>query len=295
MSRILVLGASGQVGGALARLLGPDAVAHDRESLDIADSGALCDAFEQAEPDAVINAAAYTRVDEAEDEEGMEEAFAVNAKAVIDLAWLCRERGVPLVHFSTDYVFNGQGGRPWTESDPADPPNAYGMSKLAGENGIAAIGGKHLIFRTSWVYDAAGRNFFSTMLWLGCEREEISVVSDQHGAPTYAPHLAEAALAGLKRAMAQPEFPSGIYHLCHGGETSWHGFAEKIFSLARPRDSALIVRRILPIATADYPTPAWRPANSRLDCAKARDVLNVSLPHWEEGLQACITEKYGNS
>jgi dTDP-4-dehydrorhamnose reductase len=231
-------------------------------------------------------------VDKAESEPKL--AMRVNAEAVGQLAAWCKQRDIPLVHFSTDYVFDGRGSAPRKEVAATAPLNVYGETKLAGERAIAETGAKSLIFRTSWVYDAHGRNFFTTMLRLFAEKEELSVVSDQVGAPTYAPALAEAVISALSAALAAKTFPSGVYHLCHSGETSWHGFAEAIFALARSRVSGIRCGRINPISTADYPTPAKRPQNSRLDCAKAHRVFGVSLPNWEEGLQTCIEEKYGH-
>ena len=292
VSMIVILGKSGQLGRALQALLSGSAAALGHDEVNITDAAALNAALTRLQPEAVVNAAAYTAVDKAERD--ADAAFAVNARAPLYAAEYCAHEGIPLVHFSTDYVFSGEGSRPWTEEDPPAPLSLYGRSKLDGENAIRRRGGKHLIFRTSWLYDANGRNFLNTMLALGRTREEVKVVADQHGAPTYAPQLAQAAMAGLTAAMAQKEFPSGVYHLCHGGETTWHGFAEAIFAAAGRRE-ALNVRKVTAIPSEAYPTPARRPHNSRLDCSKARKTLGILLPAWQEGLAACMEQKYGSA
>lgn len=286
---ILIFGANGQVGRALSAALGPACAALSREQADLADEGAVESALSAHAPRAVINAAAFTAVDAAETE--VEAAHAVNAVAPAIMARYCAGRGIPFVHFSTDYVFDGSGSTPWREEDAPAPLGVYGAGKRAGEEAVRASGGKYLIFRTSWVYDAEGKNFFTTMMRLAREREELRVVNDQHGAPTYAPHLAAAALSGLEQACSMAEFPSGIYHLAAAGETTWHGFAEAIFSAARARGDALKIRRVQAISTAEYPLPAARPANSRLDCGKAKRVLGIALPSWQEGLSECM-ERY---
>ncbi len=291
----LILGANGQVGKAFAALR-PGALALTRAEADLSHAGFISQLDKRVGDThitAVLNAAAYTQVDKAEGE-GKDEAFRVNAEAVGELAVWCARRDLPLVHFSTDYVFDGQGRTPWRETDAPRPLGAYGESKRRGEDAIANAGGHHLIFRTSWVYDAYGKNFLNTMLRLFAEKETLKVVSDQIGAPTYAPQLAEAALGALEKAVAMPEFPSGIYHLCNSGETSWHGFAQAIFTLARSYDSGIKCHSILPIPSSEYPTPARRPSNSRLDCTKAREVFEIRMPDWNDGLSACIKEKYGN-
>jgi dTDP-4-dehydrorhamnose reductase len=234
----------------------------------------------------VINAAAYTQVDRAETEERL--ALTVNGEAPGLIAQWCAERAIPFVHFSTDYVFPGSGDRPWTEEDQPAPINAYGRTKLEGERRVAAAGGAWLIFRTSWVYDASGRNFVTTMLALGQERDTLRIVADQHGAPTYAPQLAAAVIAALDRARGMPVFPSGTYHLCNTGSTTWHGFAEAIFARAAADGMVLSVTSVEPIASASYPSPAQRPANSRLNTDKARKLLDVSMPSWQCGLARCM-------
>jgi dTDP-4-dehydrorhamnose reductase len=194
------------------------------------------------------------------------------------------------VHYSTDYVFPGTGTRAWSEDDETAPLNVYGESKLAGEQGIAAAGGRYMVFRTSWVYDAVGKNFLRTMLRLGADRETLRVVADQHGAPTYAPQLAQGTLEALNCAESEEQFPSGIYHLCNGGETTWHDFAQSIFDAARSRGWNLKVQNVEAVASSAYPTPARRPMNSRLNNSKAQRVLGVQLPHWQDGLNACLDQ-----
>lgn len=284
---ILVLGAGGQVGRALVALLGKRCVGLDRGRADLAEPDHLPAVLDAHAPRAVINAAAYTLVDRAESE--VQLAATINGEAPGVLARWCADAGIPLVHFSTDYVFPGDGATPFTESDAVAPLNTYGATKLFGERRIAEAGGRWLVFRTSWVYDATGRNFFTTMLRLMSERRELSIVADQHGAPTYAPHLAAATISALRTAEAAPAFPSGIYHLCGSGETTWHGFACAIRDEARARGMSLEIDSIEPITSAEYPVPATRPANSRLDTSKAHQIFGVSLPDWREGLAECMT------
>jgi len=291
---ILVLGSTGQVGRALmGALASRSATFLGRAEADLADPEALYETLRaMPTPRAVINAAAYTAVDKAEEEEAL--ATLVNARAPDILAHYCLERGIPLVHYSTDYVFDGSGAAARDENAATAPLNAYGRSKLAGEQAIEASGCGHLILRTSWVYDAEGKNFFTTMLRLGAEREQLRVVADQWGAPSYAPHLAEATVAALDGALKQAFFPSGLYHFCHAGETSWHAFAEAIFAGARSRGAEMKVTAVEAIGTAEYPTPAKRPLNSRLDCTKLAKALDVRLPSWQEGLTACLEARYAD-
>ena len=289
-TRYLILGANGQVGQALnAAIDDENVVILGREQADFADPEALRTLIMRISPEYILNGVAYTAVDKAESEEDL--ATTINATSVRVLAECAKELDIPLIHYSTDYVFDGAGDAPRNENAPTAPLNAYGRSKLAGERAIAEVGCKHLIFRTSWVYDAYGKNFLNTMLKLGSEREELRVVADQIGAPTYARHIAQASLDALHHAMKMDIFPSGIYHLCNAGKTSWHGFAEAIFASAKKRKMRIKVERILPIPASDYPTPAARPHNSRLDCSKLRDVLGVTLPDWREGLELAMDEK----
>jgi dTDP-4-dehydrorhamnose reductase len=292
--RLVILGAGGQVGEALNRIAdtvleGCEVIILSSEELDLTRPETVKPVLSAIQPEAVINAAAYTAVDKAESE--VELCRAINATGPAALARFCRERDIPLVHYSTDYVFEGSGSHYRSEGEETGPLNVYGLTKLEGEQAIVAEGGKYLIFRVSWVYDATGKNFVNTMMRLGAERESLSIVADQIGAPCFAGHLAEGTLACLKQAMEQPHFPSGIYHMVHQGETSWYGFAEAIFKAARQRHYPLKVSTLHPIATADYPTPARRPLNSRLNGDKLEQIFGIRLPQWEEGLEACMEEK----
>lgn len=285
---LLVVGSSGQLAHAFKALC-PEAIFLDRSQADLSSPQSLTKTLEQHDPCAVINAAAYTQVDNAEAEESV--ATAVNAHSPAAMAIYCAAKHIPLVHFSTDYVFDGKGEEPHHEDDLPAPLNAYGRSKLAGEDAIAHVGGHYLILRTSWLYDAKGKNFLNTIVRLAGEREELKIIDDQYGAPTYAPHLAVATLAIQKKAMEMSSFPSGIYHLCNQGVTTWYGFASAIVEQAKHLNFPLKVRSIKPIATSHYPLPAPRPRNSRLDCTKAFSMFGVSLPSWQEGLAQCMELK----
>lgn len=288
-TKYLIFGANGQVGQALNAAIDDDnVVILGRDQIDFTDLEGLRTLLMRIAPEYIFNGVAYTAVDKAESEEAL--AFTINAEAVRVLAECALALDVPLVHYSTDYVFDGTGDAPRNENAPTAPLNAYGRSKLAGEQAIAEVGCKHLIFRTSWVYDAYGKNFLKTMLKMGSEREELRVVADQFGAPTYARHIAQATLDAFLAARKMEAFPSGIYHLCNAGETSWHGFAGAIFEGARARKMRVKVTNLVPIPSTDYPTPAARPHNSRLDCSKLRDVLGVALPDWQAGLDAALDE-----
>lgn len=293
MDRIWVIGARGQVGSALIRLLGERAISPSARELDLSLSGHVTSHFDRLEaqagsPAAIVNAAAYTQVDQAERDESL--AFKVNAEAPGEMARWCDRRAIPFLHYSTDYVYRGNGTSPWREDDPPGPLNAYGRTKLKGDQLVEASGAPYLIFRTSWVYDARGRNFFNTILRLGHERETLRVVVDQIGAPTYAPHLARLTVAVLDQALQIESFPSGIYHVAHKGAVSWHGFAEAICAVAERKGLHLKVNRVDPVATADYPTAARRPLNSRLDTTKLTTVFGSRLPAWRRGLEECMEE-----
>lgn len=287
-TEFVVLGGNGQLGRSFSSFLGERALCFSRAQIDL-NKPDFVRALDGLQPRVLINAAAYTQVDKAEGE-GKAEAFRVNAEAVGELASWCAARGVLLVHYSTDYVFDGSGDKPRTEEAAPAPLNHYGASKLAGEMAIAAAGGKYLIFRTSWLYDSQGKNFLTTMLRLFDEKESVSVVGDQFGAPTYVPHLAQATLSALTAETVS----SGVYHLCSSGVTSWHGFAQSIFALAKKRDSGVRCRQVVSIPSSEYPTPAKRPLNSRLDCSKVMRLLGVGMPAWEEGLRECFAETYGH-
>ncbi|WP_223621243.1 dTDP-4-dehydrorhamnose reductase [Lysobacter sp. ESA13C] len=293
--RVLLLGGDGQVGHELRRSLAAlgEVVVTTRsgrlavdgsvcETLDLAQADAIEPLLRRVRPDHVVNATAYTAVDRAESEREL--AFAVNAQAPARLAELCSADGIGLVHYSTDYVFDGNGTRPYLESDPTGPLSVYGESKLAGEEAIRASGASHLILRTAWVYATHGHNFLRTMLRLGAERDELRVVADQHGSPTPAWLLADAAATVLGQGIVE----SGVRHIVAGGQTSWHGFAEAIFAEAQAR--GLIERRpqVLPITTADYPTPARRPNYSVLDTSRLQAEYGLSIPQWRDALKTTL-------
>lgn len=290
---ILLIGSTGQIGWELRRTLGPlgPVIAAGRPAFDLASPESLRRAVRGTEPSLVVNAAAYTAVDRAEQDEDL--AHAVNGTAPGILAEEAKGLGVPFVHFSTDYVFDGRATRPYREDDPVGPLGAYGRSKLAGEEAVAAVGGAWLIFRTSWVYSMRGANFLLTMQRLARERDELRVVADQRGAPTWARSLAEATAAVLAHCHAPGEAgalagKSGLYHMTAAGETSWHGFAEAIVGQMRDADEPVTAKRITPIATADYPTPAARPAWSVLDNTKLAHTFGISVPDWRDQLALCL-------
>jgi dTDP-4-dehydrorhamnose reductase len=291
-ARILILGKSGQIGGELERVFAGfgSVVAVGRESVDLADAAQLRAVVRAEAPDIILNAAAYTAVDRAETESDL--ALAINAHAPRILAEEARHRNALLIHYSTDYVFDGKKSEPWTESDKPLPLSIYGASKLAGEQAIQEIGGNYLIFRTSWVYGPRGKNFLFTMLRLARERASLSIVDDQFGAPTTSIELARATrslVAGLLAdRFGSLQQCSGIYHMTCAGSTSWFGFAEAIFA----RASALLgvtEPQLVRIATRDYPTPATRPHNSVLSNAKLHARFGVQLAPWENALQE-VTE-----
>lgn len=296
---ILVLGSQGQVGWELARSLLPlgQVTALGRDQADLMDVDALRQALRQAvracEPELIVNAAAYTAVDKAETDEAA--AIAVNAVAPGVLAEEAKRRNALLIHYSTDYVFDGRAEWAYVETDSTNPQSAYGRSKLAGEQAVAAVGGDHLILRTSWVYGARGHNFMRTILRLARERESLRIVVDQVGAPTWSRWIAEATAHIARQAMQKrttDAFDSGIYHLACAGETSWHGFAQAIvdgYRQLRPVE-ALAVKTIEAITTADYPLPAKRPANSRLDSGKLLTDYAIGVPHWRHALRLCLEE-----
>ena len=282
--KILLTGKNGQVGWELARALAPlgEVVALDREGLDLAVPDRIVSVVRAAHPEVLVNAAAYTEVDRAESEPGT--AYAINAAAVALLAEEAKRAQALLVHYSTDYVFDGTKDAPYIEDDRPNPLNAYGRSKLAGEQVIRDIGGAHLILRTSWVYSPRGKNFFLTIRRLLQENREPRVVSDQIGAPTCARGLADATAELLRRhGVAALGEASGIYHATTSGSTSWHGFAREIARLERPESPA----RIVPLTSSEYPTPARRPVNSRLSNEKLLRRFGVALPRWEACLEAC--------
>ncbi len=283
---ILLIGCNGQLGRELRRSLAclGEVVAVDCDQLNLANPQAVRDAVRAMKPTAIVNAAAYTAVDKAEAEPALAEA--VNAAAPGILAEEAKRVDALLIHYSTDYVFDGTKQTPYTEDDIPAPLAAYGRSKLAGEKAVSAAGGRHLIFRTSWVFGLHGANFMKTMLRLGKERDELRVVGDQVGAPTWTRHLADVAALIL----ARREIPSGLYHLANAGETSWYGYAEAIFAEALRAGLMEKVPTVHRITSADYPLPAARPTNSRLDCSRFRRDFGLALPDWRTGLIDCLAD-----
>lgn len=284
--RIAILGAGGQIGRALISTLGDRAIPLLRADLDLTDLPSAAATLDRIRPSAIINAAGYTNVDRAERESEL--AMQINGEAPGFLSRWSKEHDLPFIHFSTDYVFSGYGSRPWREADAPAPINAYGRSKLDGERQVMAADGHSLIFRTSWVYDNQGRNFLTTILRLAQERQTLNIVDDQWGAPTYATHLAAATVAALERARAGASFPAGIYHACNSGTTTWYRFARALLGLARLRGESLTLTRVVRIRTEQYPTPAHRPLNSRLDTCRLGTTLGVTLPPWQMGLEQCM-------
>ncbi|MEJ2815629.1 dTDP-4-dehydrorhamnose reductase [Caulobacter sp. CCG-8] len=285
---ILVFGRNGQVAQELARLADTSGRAMSfagRETLDLADHGAIEGLVASVAPAAVINAAAYTAVDRAETES--EAAYALNRDAPAAMARACAARGLPFVHFSTDYVFDGALERPYVETDATGPTGVYGASKLAGEQAVGAVGGLAAVLRTSWVYSRHGANFVKTMLRLAADREELGVVADQLGRPTWARDCAEAALRTADALAGTPTL-AGVYHLSGAGDATWADLASAVFDISASRGGPSA--RVRPIATADYPTPAQRPANSRLDCGKFESALDWRGRPWRDSLAACMTE-----
>jgi dTDP-4-dehydrorhamnose reductase len=237
-------------------------------------------------PEVVVICSAYTQVDKAEEERDLAEK--INVQAPREIARWCGKNDVPLIHFSTDYVFNGSGDKPWLESDPTDPLNWYGETKLLGEQAIQATGCAHLIFRTSWVFSEYGKNFVKTMLRLGKDKEKIRIVSDQVGGPTYAPDLAGFVWTVIARILKGEKFPSGVYHVCGQGFASWADFAEGIFAEAKALRFSLELQAVERISTTEFPTPAQRPLNSRLDQTRLRQVFGFEMPFWRESLKLCL-------
>ncbi|MBN8261636.1 MAG: dTDP-4-dehydrorhamnose reductase [Xanthomonadales bacterium] len=290
--RLLLLGGNGQVGRELRRSLAPlgqlvvatrDGVGADAAA-DFDVPGSLPALVERVAADVVVNAAAYTAVDRAESDP--EAAFRTNAESPAALAHACAARGALLVHYSTDYVFDGTSTRPYREDDPTAPLGVYGTSKLAGEEAIRASGARHAILRTAWVYAAHGHNFLRTMLRLAAERDELRVVADQVGAPTPAGWIADATAMMLRQGIDA----SGTWHLVADGATSWHGFASAIMQDAVASGRLPRAPRVVPIATADYPTPARRPAYSVLDTTRLRQGFGIVPPEWREGLRTTLRE-----
>jgi dTDP-4-dehydrorhamnose reductase len=269
-----------------------DVIALDRRACDLSRPGDLPDLIRQVQPDIIVNAAAYTTVDQAEEEEEL--ATLVNGTAVGVLATEARSRGTLLIHYSTDYVFDGTKASPYSEDDPPNPINAYGRSKLAGERAASQCADDYLILRTSWVYAARGRNFLTTILKMAQERHELSIVADQVGAPTWARDIADATVKIVQHACRERDesrFSSGIFNLTAGGSTSWHGFGEAVLDLAASTQTGGRTRpKIRPIASSEYLRPAARPKNSRLASDRLRERFGIMLPEWRNALASCIQD-----
>ncbi|MCR4303913.1 MAG: dTDP-4-dehydrorhamnose reductase [Gallionella sp.] len=293
--KILLLGMNGQVGWELQRSLAPlgELIALDADSKelcgDFTDHDGLVRTVRTVAPDVIVNAAAHTAVDKAESE--AELVRTINALAPGVLAQEASRANAWLIHYSTDYVFDGSGDKPWLETDPVAPLSVYGSTKLEGEQLIRQSGCRHLIFRTSWVYGARGGNFARTMLRLARERDSLSVIDDQIGAPTGADLLADVTAHAIRTVRQQPEL-SGLYHLVAGGETSWYGYASFVIDYARRAGVTLKVPpgAIKPVPTSAFPTPARRPHNSRMDTAKLRHAFDLYLPSWQNGVTRMLTE-----
>ena len=303
-STILLTGSSGQVGGELQELLRPlgAVVAPRHAELDLSDPASIRDLVRRVQPRWIVNAAAYTAVDKAETDAAM--AYLVNRDAPRILGEEAVRLGAAVIHFSTDYVFSGDGEIPWQEDDPTGPLNVYGASKLAGEQALLATAAPHLLFRTSWVYGAHRNNFLRTILKLGRERGELRIVADQHGAPTWSRNLArlvahsishfEAHAANSRSSLAEAVSSHwGVYHACDQGETTWFGFAEEILRQAQLASPETHFAELRPVTTAEYPTVARRPKNSRLNCGKLSRALAFSMPPWQQSTAAVLGELFG--
>src|ERR1700677_1799981 len=298
-ARILLTGATGQVGGELLKLLAPlgEVVVPARAEMDLADAGSVRKVIRMVRPRWIVNPGAYTAVDKAESEPEL--ANAVNAEAVKVMGEEARAIGAGVIHFSTDYVFDGSGDAPYRETDATGPVSVYGASKLAGERALAKSGAGHLIFRTSWVYGGAGKNFLLTILKLAREREVLRVVGDQHGAPTWSRDLArmtvqvieqcETASEGRDLAEVLAEV-GGVYHAAGAGETTWYGFAAEAVRLQREAEPGVRFAEIEAITTAEYLTPAKRPRNSRMNCSKLAEGFGWTMMDWQESLGTVVSE-----
>jgi dTDP-4-dehydrorhamnose reductase len=290
---ILLLGKNGQVGWELQRSLAPlgKVIALDRFGLDglcgdISNMDGLRHTIDTVKPDILVNAAAYTAVDKAEDKS--EQAMRLNTEAPEVMAKAMRALGGCLVHYSTDYVFDGSGTRPWKETDDVGPLSVYGVSKVDAESAIQESGCSHLIFRTSWVYASRGNNFAKTMLRLAKERDTLNVINDQIGAPTGADLIADITAHALRQWQQQPQ--TGLYHLAASGETSWHQYASFVIQWAQKAGIPLAVETVNPIPSEDYPVPAERPKNSRLDCRLLESTFGLQLPQWQQGVERMLQE-----
>ena len=288
--RLLVTGASGQVGGELIRTLAPlgTVIAPTRAEMDLANPASVRDFIRGTKPHWIVSAGAYTAVDKAESEPEL--AYAINAESVGVIGTEAKALGASVIHFSTDYVFNGQGTTPWRESDATGPLGVYGASKLAGERALLATGASALTFRTSWVYGATGKNFLRTILKLARERDELRIVNDQHGAPTWSRDLARLAAHVIQHSADRTAQLTGIHHAAGAGETTWAGFAKEAIRQTQLREPGAKLAAVTGIPTSEYPTPAARPANSRLNCDKLNATFAWKMMDWRESLHMVIEE-----
>jgi dTDP-4-dehydrorhamnose reductase len=299
MARILLTGASGQVGAELLKTLSPlgEVFAPGRGEMDLTDSDSVRKKIREVQPRWIVNPAAYTAVDKAESEPEL--AYAINEHAVRAMGEEAKKIGAGVIHFSTDYVFGGTGAAPYVEDDPTGPISVYGASKLAGEKALAASGAGHMIFRTSWVYGSRGKNFLLTILKLAREREKLRIVADQYGAPTWSRDLArmaaraidwaEASARGMELSEALPQW-NGVYHAAGRGETTWFGFAAEAVRLASEREPGVRFAELEGITTAEYPTPAKRPSNSRMSGEKLARNFGWTMMDWKDSLREVIAE-----
>jgi dTDP-4-dehydrorhamnose reductase len=301
--RVLITGCNGQVGWHLQRTLAPmgEVTAIDIEQVDLTNSRAVARTVREAAPDIVVNAAAYTAVDKAESEPEL--ARAINVGAPAQIAEECSRSGALLIHYSTDYVYDGSKRAPYEERDATGPLSVYGETKLAGDQAIQASGCAHIILRTTWVYDIRGKNFLRTVIRLAQEKEELRIVGDQYGAPTWARGLAEATTIILSRCLEHKsgtgKWRTGVFHLTAGGQTSWAGFAQAIledYIAFRPADGTgefglpLKTRKVSPITTEEYPTPARRPRNSVLSNAQVQAAFGITMPNWRDQLRLAMQD-----
>jgi len=279
-------------------------IAADLPDFNFLDPASVRRFVKECRPDWIVNPAAYTAVDKAESEPAL--VYAINAEAPRLLGEVAVELGIPVIHFSTDYVFNGAGTKPWVETDETGPLGVYGASKLAGEQALAATGAAHLIFRTSWVYGSRGKNFLLTILPLAFQKEELRIVNDQHGAPTWSRDLARLVahvMRNVTERSAAAGVPveetmrgvQGVYHSVNGGETTWYGFAQEFLRLAAAARPDAKIARIVPISSGEYPTPARRPANSRLDCSRLQQVFGYAMPPWQASAAEVVEEVLSTS
>jgi dTDP-4-dehydrorhamnose reductase len=293
--RFLVTGASGQVGGELVQALAPfgTVIAPTRQELDLADTKSIQEFVRQTKPDWIVNPGAYTAVDKAEAEPEL--AYAINRDAVKAIAIEAEAIGASVLHYSTDYVFNGEGVLPWLEDDATGPLGVYGASKLAGEEALLASGAIALVFRTSWVYGTLGKNFVRTILKLAREKPELRIVNDQFGAPTWSRSLAQVAKQVILRCESEQERARhfhGVYHVTGGGETTWAGFAQEAIGMLQAAEPEVSLSKVTGIPSTEYPTAAARPGNSRLNCEKIARTFGWEAAHWKDSLKLVIAEMH---